>query len=429
MPRLVLLAALLVTGCAADFAPTNDLAVRDFSPDDRSTGGLDSTVAGDGGTTDLASRDQGLPDLLAGPDLAMPDLTPPPDLTPIFCDLGSASSDAGTARQLWVAEVTTSKGLLVARFDAAAGSWSTTLQAASLYDVTLAVTTNGGNQPLVVARATDSTLQATRFLPCTGALEPLTPIAGATSMLRPALLGGAPADLVFRGNSADNHLYHAQMSGATFGTPAQLSFLTNVGPAIARVNSTLHAIHVGTVGNQLYDGPVGGTGVTITNALSALQPAAVTALDGTLHVVFTGTDTNLYWTKLAAGGGWSAPLAVCPSPPATCTANSDKAPFLALDASGAPIVAFHGKDSRIYTASFAANAWSAPIQASSGIETSDVEPGIATGVGSAAAELVYVRKGDGLLVHARLSGGSWGSFTTVSTTAVQAIPALAASLP
>jgi hypothetical protein len=426
MKRVLLAFAVAATGCADNFVPLNDLGVRDFSPSDRAS---DLSMPGDG----METVDLGMSDQAAAPDLTIvthPDLSMPPDLSMLTCDLGTASGDAGSGGALYFAEVSAgAKSLVTARFDAALGTWSGSALDASqmLYDVAIAI--GAGSQPLVVGRLTDNVLYSTSLQPCTGAYPALSPVYMQldTTDHRPALAGGALPELVFKGtNAGDTHLYDTILSSGGWAAATQQTFLTNLGPVAVRVGGAVHAIHTGT-NNTVYDGPIGAAAVAVTGATSAFSPAAVVTADGTTHVVFVGMDTNknLYYASRPSGGSYSTPQLLC-NGVGGCFATSDKAPFLALAAGGEPIVAFHGTDLHTYTSMFGGTTGSSPIAADGG-ETTDVEPAIASGVGSAIAELVYVRKSDGLPRHARLSG-TWGQFATVSTTAVAAIPALA-SLP
>ncbi len=417
--RILAFAILFASGCAADFEPgSNDLAVKDFSPTDH--GPADDLSQ----TTDLGVVDQASPDLRI---VAIPDLLVPPDLTTLMCDLGPASgSDGGSAGKLYVAAVSGGKALVTSEYDPVLGTWSASAIDGSQQVNDVVIATSGPrNQPLVVARLASSVLYAAAFQPCLAAYAQLAPVYQQldTSTNRPSLIGGLTPDLIFKGsNNGDQHLYHTQFDGAAWSAAAQqATFLTTLDPAAVRVNAAVHAIHTGT-DSQLYDGLVGGAAVTITGATSSLSPAAVTGLDSTLHVVFVGTNTNLYYASRASGAGaYSAPAIVCVS--GTCLATTDKTPSLALTATGAPIVAFHGTDNHIYTSALAGAVWSSPIEATGG-ELTTLPPAIASGVGAAAAELVYVRTTDGYLRHTRLST-TWATAITVSPTAVSAAPALA----
>jgi hypothetical protein len=113
--------------------------------------------------------------------------------------------------------------------------------------------------------------------------------------------------------------------------------------------------------------------------------------------------------------------------------TSDQSPVVSLDATGAPLVAFHGTDGHIYTSTLDLSApppdlgtgpiWTAAIPATQATETTDLQPAIAPGLGLAKAELVYVRHGDGVPRHARLIAGAWTDGGTLSAT-LAAAPAL-----
>jgi hypothetical protein len=435
--------AALCVGCAQDFVPVNDLSVRDFSPDDAAgSGAVDSSaypdlaMAPDLAMPDLAMPDLAMPDLVmpdlttppdltAPPDLTvLPDLTTPPDLTPITCDLGS-SADAGTISTLYLAGVGPSNALVSTRYTEGGGWDSYTVDGTHpVAEATIAI--GPGGQPLIAAKQTDSksTLSWTSFDPCSGTWAPLSPLfTDASTSLRPALVGGAVPDVVFRGFFlGDNHLYHAALSSGTWVKDPQLTLLTDLAPQAVRVGSSLHAIHTGT-NHHVFDATVGGA-VVDTNGTSVKVPAAVVTSDGTIWVVFIGMDTNLYFATRAAGAStYAAPTAACA--PGTCLATSDQAPSLALTAAGAPIIAFHGTNNHVYTTQWNGTKFTAPIDAVASGETSSNGPVVATGIGSADAELVYVRTIDGYARHARLTGGAWSGYTTVGTQAIASTPALA----
>jgi hypothetical protein len=375
------------------------------------SGAPDLAVAHDfaAGVHDLAVADARVPDL-AVPDLAT---TPPP-----VCDLGaSVDVDGGVPVALLFAGRGTDHALASARFTEAAG-WTQVASngAVSVEEVALAV---AAGTPLVVARASDSTLTAASYSGCGGAFPTLTAVAGDTTSLRPAVVDG---DVVFRGSiNNDTRLYHTHFDGAAWTPPTvQSQLLTNTTFAVVRVQSMVHAIFAGTDGN-LYDGaiadsPGGGPATQLPSAKSSLSPAAVVDGTGALHVVFTGNDTNLYWVKDGAN-----PIKICPS--GGCVAQSNAAPALALDATGALIAAFVGTDSHLYTVALAGDAWATPI-AVAPADTTTLPPALATGIGAATAELVYARQSDGAALHARLVGGAWAQPIAIATVTLGAQPAL-----
>jgi hypothetical protein len=261
--------------------------------------------------------------------------------------------------------------------------------------------------------------------PCLSKWSALAPLfTGASTSLKPALVGGATPDVVFRGFvNNDNHLYHAQLGSAGWVKDPQLALLTDVAPWAVRLGAAVHAVHTGTDG-KVYDAIVGGASIQVGTATSGKSPTAVMAGDGTLWVIFVGTDTNLYYATRASGSAtFTGPTIVCAV--GTCLATTDLTPSLALTAAGAPIVGFHGTDNNLYTSTWNATRFDNPIPANANGDASTRAPVLASGVGTAAAELVYVRSSDGYARHARLIGGTWGTFATVGTQALATTPALA----
>jgi hypothetical protein len=458
MKRQILLVCLVFTaGCPDEFGQPLDLTVRDFSPGQAAQDLSSSTIGG--GEPDLAvapdlsalapgdmsvtppdlaapglTMDQAADDLtaidLTAIDLTAIDLTPAIDLAPIACDPDAGS---GAPSRLYLAAIGAQGALVTAQFDVATG-WSAlaTDSQRSLGELSLAV--GPGASPLVVARLSDAppTLAAATVAPCADKLSSPAPLfAGAYTSRRPALVGGPAADVVFRGGvNGDARLYHTHFDGSWSAAARQDDFFTDLAPSVVRVGGGLHALFTGQ-DHKLYDGTIvdsgtGGTATEVTGATSALSPAAVVATDGTTCVVFTGMDTNLYEVARAPGGAYGAAKKLCPSN--ACLAQSDFEPQLALTASGLPMVAFHGTDQKIYASVRAANgAWSMPTQATSGLETTDFSAALASGLGGADAELVYVRKSDGALRHARLTNGTFSLQPPLAGVVAQAAPALATS--
>jgi hypothetical protein len=401
--------AVSLVGCAQDFVPKpNDLSVKDFTPGD------DLTVAGEDGGGDMAVAD------LAMPDLAMPDLRPGADLTPV-CNL--STGDASTVPALYLAGIVTGNSLSTTNFVESAG-WSTeaVYGAHPVVDVSLGLY---GGSPLLVARENDTanTLSYSTASGCSwGTLQAI--YGGAATSNRPSLAGG---DLIFRGK-ANNNLYHSVWDGSTWSSGTQLALLTDQWPSAVLQAGVVHAIHTGTTGGQLYDAPIGSAVITMTNALSNQGPTAVVTSDGTVYVVFTGTDTNLYWTKRASGAGsYAAPAQLCAGLGGTCLDTSDKQPLVALRSDGKPIAVWHGTNNKLYTSTLSDGTtppWSAAIEATNG-ETTTYLPAIATGIGAASAELVYVNA-SGAARHTRLTG-VWNTATTLGTQTYISTPALVSS--
>jgi hypothetical protein len=428
MKSLLAAFVVLFAGCAQDFVTKpNDLAVKDFTPNDDAPAGTDDMGGASDGGNDLAT-----------PDLAKPDLLPPPDLTPVMCDLSmSSAADGSTQPRLYLAAVGPGNALGTASFEEGTG-WSAVVVDGThgVTDVNIAV--GPGGHPLVVAHENDSgnTLGYTVPNPCTGLYAPLAALfTGAATSNRPSLVGGTTADILFRGaTGGDNHLYHSSFDGTTWTAAPQLALLTDQWATAVRSGGVVHAIHTGTytnaaVGGQLYDAPLGGTVAAMSTATSDQGTTAVVTSDGTIYSVFLGVDTNLYWMKLPSGGTWSSPAQLCAGL-SSCLDASDKQPLMAVGSDGKPIAVWHGKgDSHLYTSTLTDGAsppWTPAIQATYMAEITNSLPGIATGIGSATVELVYIRSSDSALRHTRLTT-TWSTPATVGTQAFSSTPALASS--
>jgi hypothetical protein len=368
-------------------------------------------------------------------------------------DLGAASSQdmtqaapacldlGGTTAPLYVAGVANGNNLYVARFTSASG-WQQVTVPSGTSVAEVAIDAIAGGNPIVVSRQTNNNVAATVYDACAGTFSSLAQIsASATTLNRPAVVGGSSADVVFRGAvSGDQRLYHSQYQNSMFTTPTtQSNFLTTLAQALVRYDGALHVIHAGT-DTRLYDGTIsdgagGGTAILIPSPTPSptpatnLSPAAAVDSNGTLYVVWTSTDTNLWWTFRPAAGAYAKPKQFCDGAVGPCLIDSKRAPAIAIASDGTPIATWTGNDDdRVYTSTLQSGVWSTPLLASgpSGTpETTMLVPAISGGIDTATAELVYVRDGDGLPRHVRLIGGTWSAPTSVTTTNFLATPALA----
>lgn len=409
--------AVALGGCASTY-PTKELPPPpDFSvtvPGDMGTGGTGGN-GGDG--ADLAAGgDSGGRDLGA----AAADLASPADLA--RCVL-AADDDGGVAPALYV--VAPAAGTMFAA-RRAGGAWmELPATGAAVDDVALA---SVAGRTFVAARLHDGTLAAGALDPCRGTFVPMSAIAaGASTSLRPALVGGNGGDVVFRGAvNNDQRYYWAHFDGAGWGAIAtQGNFLSTLPPTALRTGGAVHTIFTGTDGN-LYDGTVqasgGGTATKLTGNTSALAPAAALAPDGTVHVVYTGTNRHLYWFAAATPGTVHD---LCDGQAAGCFIVSNYSPALTVGSDGAPVVVFRGDDGKLYASRLGGTQWSAAV-AISGVETTSVAPALSGGgADGSLADVVYVRDGDQLLRHVRLDAGGWQPADTIAAVAVSGAPALA----
>jgi hypothetical protein len=408
---------IFAAACAGDYIPVADFAskdfsvadapvLEDFSPPGGGDGG-DLAVGQDLGGHDLAVADLLMPDLQM-PDLLMPDLTPAP-----MCDLMPPDVDGGV-HGLRLAGAAAAGAFATATFDGASWSGFLTDGAHAYSDVALG--------SVAIARQTDSSLDHVRIDPCSN-VPSGQQIGALQNSFRPSIAGG---DVIFRGKN-DTNLYHTHWDGSTWSAVSVQSSLTsNFEPLALFESGALHVMFTG-INKTVYDGTIsdaagGGAAIPAGGGTSDQPPAAAVASSGTVFMAFKGvTDNSVFFSMLPSGGSWSAPAKICPV--GTCLATTNSAPTLAVGASGAPVLLFVGTDSHVYSSSYG-SAWSNPIAASSGTDTTTYRPALATGIGAAEAELAYVRASDGAPVHGRLISGTW-SFAAVSGAAFQSAPALA----
>lgn len=397
-----------VSACAATYPPMDLPPLRDFSVDDMATG------SGGNGGDDLALAG----DLGAARDLATAaaDLAGPRDLMAACID----APDGGVTPTLWLA-APMAGGLFAARLRG--GTWTQLPTTSGAVDDAALAAVAG--RPLVAVRLHDATLAAARWDDCAGfgTLAAVAPAAATAA--RPALVGGAAGDLVFRGAiNGDQRYYWSHFDGAAWSAIAtQGNFLSTLAPTAVRAGGGVHALFAGTDTN-LWDGVVqatgGGTSTQLTGNTSALAPAAAVAPGGAVHVLYTGTNQHVYWFVT------SAPATVhdlCDGQPTGCFIVTDAAPTLAFGSDGGAVAVWHGTDGKLYASRLSGTQWGAAATVS-GADTTALPPAVAGGVGGSLADVVYVRS-DGTPRHAQLTAGGWQAPVTVATAALTGAPALA----
>ena len=249
-----------------------------------------------------------------------------------------------------------------------------------------------------------------------------------TTQGRPAIVAsGGTAHAVFWGT--DYKYYYEAFTGGAWTAapqaviPAGLTSSTQpcgpTPPALAPLASGPSLLFVdgicsGTV-NHLYgtDLVTGAWQVSKDLApnpsVSASERPAVAALASgpELVTVFIEQGTSqLAWASRTAGT-WSVPAAL------TNGLSNDPVALAPLAGSGA-VLAFKGTDGTLYTSTFSGTAWTPPAPAFATNNPSiAATPALATGIGSAAAEMVYLDT-TGALVHTRLSGTAWGGATPIA---------------
>ncbi len=170
----------------------------------------------------------------------------------------------------------------------------------------------------------------------------------------------------------------------------------------------------GTV-NHLYDSDLvsgawqASQDLAINPSYSPTQrPALVAPTSGPeLVAVFIQQGTSQLLSATRTGGTWSTPAAI--------TGALTSVPVaLAPLAGGGVQLAFEGTDTNLYTATFSGGSWSSPAAPFSSSVSIAATPALATGIGTAAAEMVYV-SATGALFHTRLTGSTWSMPTAVAS--------------
>jgi hypothetical protein len=379
-----------------------------------------------------------MPDQAMSPDLNQPDLAPLDDLLP-----PPMCSDAGTNGHLFLAGVGASNAFVSTRFDEA-GGWAA-YQTANLPAVGDVSQTIVAARPLVVARQSDNTLAAAAADPCSQNFPSLAAIGfNLTTALQPSALGG---DVVFRGASAgDLNLYYEYRPSTIWQGPVkQNNMTTSSAFALVRFEGELEVYY--SDAGKLSFGKVqsaigGGPAAQILTLTTSQPPTAIVDKSGTLHVVFVGTDTNLYWIWRAANAAWDITQMhqLCAGQGGGCIIDTNLPIALALDASGTATAAWTGQSPhQVYVSTLLTTAgggpyWSAATAASGTCGTTDCQttlgPALATGVGSASLELVFVSDLNGKARHARLlpadMGYGWAEPVTLAGTNLLKTPAVVA---
>lgn len=170
----------------------------------------------------------------------------------------------------------------------------------------------------------------------------------------------------------------------------------------------------GTV-NHLYDSDLvsgawlASQDLSIDPSYSPTQrPALVAPMSGPeLLTVFIEEGGTQLLSATRTGGTWSVPAAIT-------NALTSVPVALAPLAGGGVLLAFQGTDTNLYTATYSAGSWSSPAAPFSTSVSIATTPALATGIGTAAAEMVYVSAA-GALFHTRLTGTTWSMATAVAS--------------
>jgi hypothetical protein len=247
------------------------------------------------------------------------------------------------------------------------------------------------------------------------------PIAAAvTTQSAPAIVRrGAAAEVVFHGD--DFKHYYASYAGAWLPTAEPVkpaNELQSFGPsagAITAVGSELVLAFAGDNGGLFEQSRTlasWGTAAQHPNTALVVTPALVALVAGPeLMVVYPRTSDKKLVFATRQLGVWTDPVVL--------EANSYSAdpPSLAALSNGDAVLAFRGLDNKGYATRFDAKsaAFETPKPIAAVPLTSP--PAVAPGVGTAAAEAVFVS--GGAAYHARLSNNAWSTPVVIAPGALQ----------
>jgi hypothetical protein len=254
-----------------------------------------------------------------------------------------------------------------------------------------------------------------------GSWSSLAQLNGDTTQGRPLVAGfGSTADLVYWGS--DYKWYLEAFSAGAWTTTSQAVVpsgatsqpcgpspgaltVTGGAPAFVYVNGTCVAPL-----NFLEETDLA-SGTWTTSALVGSAASYVPTQWPAVAAPSTGPDLVAVFATQSSGGQlmWSSRTAGTWLSPAMITnALTNDAPVLTAIAGGGVLLAFRGTDAHLYTATYAAGAWSSPAAPFTPNVSLAAAPALAQGIGAATAELVYV-DGTSSIYHTRLMGTAWST--------------------
>jgi hypothetical protein len=247
---------------------------------------------------------------------------------------------------------------------------------------------------------------------------------GITTRAAPALAGEKTvAHALFHGDDY-KHYYAGFSAGAWFVTaePVGGAATQAFGPnpaAVAGLDGNVLAAYPGSDGSlylQQRGAGAWGSGAALPNSATTQITPAVARLPlaqtAAVTVFVRKEDAGLYWSSRGPNNTWSAPAPVHQS-----ALSLDPVALAALADGMKAALAYRGLDGKIYVSRFdpaASPPWTAPAGIAVPNPSIPSTPALATGVGGADAELVYIDAATGKALHARLSGGAFGPATDVA---------------
>jgi hypothetical protein len=249
-----------------------------------------------------------------------------------------------------------------------------------------------------------------------GAWSAPAQIGNNTTRAAPTLAAGATgAHVVFHGD--DFQHYYARFAGGAWSPTAEMvgSFGPGPGAVAAPGSEVLLVFHDGAANNQLRARRRTvrwSAAQTIDGDTMAFdrQPAVVALVGGEALAVHARNSGQLRYTQ--HDGGWS-PAADVPG------AQTSAPPALARLPGGGVVLAFRGGNGKLYAAVWDGGAWTAPAVMLASDPQIHGAPALATGIGAAELELVYLDAATKQAKHARRIGGVWTTPVTVSGAALE----------
>jgi hypothetical protein len=377
----------------------------------------------DAGGKDSAAEDSAAADsatIEASTD-ASEDSSPGSDAA--ITDGGAEAESGGATQQILLLGVTGAGAVTGDVFDGTTwGAPSTVTGTATADDLSLAVVPATGHG-LGLLHGTSSALVTTAWNGSTWSA--LAQLNSDTTQGRPTLAAsGSSAFAVYWGTDF-KYYFESYAAGAWSSAPQAVipsGAAQPCGPSpavLAPLGASASLLFVngscsGTT-NHLYDSDlVSGAWQASTDVASnpsygnTQRPAVVAPTSGPeLVAVFIQQGSSQLVSASRTSGTWGAPANIT-------NALTNVPVALAPLAGGGVLLAFQGTDSKLYTATYSGGSWSSPAAAFSPDVSVATTPALATGIGTAAAEMAYVDT-TGALFHTRLTGTTWSTPTAVAS--------------
>jgi hypothetical protein len=244
-----------------------------------------------------------------------------------------------------------------------------------------------------------------------GSWSALTPVgSGITTRARPSISAADSVMLAFQGD--DFKHYYAQYDGVwapsaePIGGAVDQSFGPTP-PSIAADGADAQVAFAGSNGD-LFDQARAAVWLAAhphtLGSVASLSPTIVklTNSDDFLIAFVRSTDAKIVYTR-GHGSTWSAPVVV------DANALSNLPVALAALPDTQALLAYRGQDGNVYWSRYLGANWSVPLPLATPNVATSSTPAVATGIGSADAEMVFIDAATGGAMHARLQGASFAA--------------------